>query len=261
MKKTLLLAAFAVTALGLNAQVIKSNLLDGYKPGDVLEKGVYEDRKTPIQPNTWMGAFTSKPVEGGVSPKVGKTLSYEGYPEGRLSINMSGYPKEPQQGRRLTAYSLTRSDSEYKGGTYYLACLMNISKLGGRGFVDIFGTDISYNGTGGRGKIFIARDENNMLKFGVGVRKAPENTEGVDGYDFDKTHLVVLKVDYDKQRVSLFVNPKLSDKEPKAAMTVDAQDGELKHGIKGFFYNYRRGYKGYIGNFRFAKTWKDAIGQ
>lgn len=261
MKKVILLAAFAVAALASNAQVLKNDLLNGYKPGQNLEKGIYEDKKSPIQENTWMGAFLVKPIEGAVSPKITKGLTYEGYPEAGVAINMGGFPTVAQGGRRFSVYSLTRSNTEYQKGAYYLAFLINVDKLGGGGFVDIMSLDINYIGGNGRGKVFIARDGNGKLKFGVGVRKTPEATEGTEGYDFKKVNLVVVKVDYDKQEVALFVNPELSKKEPKPVMTVKAEEGELKHGIKGISYNYRKSYRGAVGGFRFADTWAAAIGQ
>ena len=42
MKKVVLLAAFAVAALVANAQVLRNEFLKDYKPGDKLEKGIYQ---------------------------------------------------------------------------------------------------------------------------------------------------------------------------------------------------------------------------
>lgn len=261
MKKVVLLAAFAVAALAANAQVLKNEFLKDYKPGQQLEKGTYEEKNAPIQENTWMGAFYAQPFAGAEGPKVTKGLTYEGYPETGAAIHMSGYPTGAEKGRRFSVYSLTRNNGQYNKGVYYLAFLMNVEKLGASGFVDIVALDINYFGNNNRGKVFIGRDDNGKLKFGVGVRKTPEATEGVGGFDFRKTNLVVLKVDYDNQEVSLFVNPELTKEEPKPAATVKAAEGELKRGIKGISYNYRRNYKGAVGGFRFSNNWATAIGK
>ena len=86
-------------------------------------------------------------------------------------------------------------------------------------------------------------------------------TEGTETYDYDKTHLLILKVDYDKNQASLFVNPELSKKEPKATLVADGEENDLKNGLKGISFRYRRGYKGRVGNFRFADNWATAIGK
>ena len=79
MKKVFVSMALAVLALGSQAQVLKNDLLKGYKVGDTLEKMVYDDKRAPINVDTWCGAFTTTPVEGVVSPTVGKALTYDGY--------------------------------------------------------------------------------------------------------------------------------------------------------------------------------------
>lgn len=80
--------ALAVLALGSQAQVLKNDLLKGYKVGDTLEKTVYDDKRAPINVDTWCGAFTTTSVEGVVSPTVGKALTYDGYSEAGSSINL-----------------------------------------------------------------------------------------------------------------------------------------------------------------------------
>ena len=75
MKKVFVSIALAAVALGSQAQIVKNDLLKGYKEGDVLEKTVYNDKRAPINVDTWCGGFTSKPVEGSVSPTIGKALT------------------------------------------------------------------------------------------------------------------------------------------------------------------------------------------
>ncbi|MBS6096780.1 MAG: hypothetical protein KIC50_24750, partial [Enterocloster bolteae] len=150
-------------------------------------------------------------------------------------------------------------NKEYRKGTYYLAFLANFSKLGGSNFADFVALDINYTGGANRGKVFVAREGKDKIKFGVSVRNM--RTEGTETYDYDKTHLLILKVDYDKNQASLFVNPELSKKEPKATLVADGEENDLKNGLKGITFRYRRGYKGRVGNFRFADNWATAIGK
>ena len=65
---------------GLSAQVLKSNLTEGYAVGDVLERQVYEDKKAPAVLDSWSGAFHSSPNEL-PSPAIVAPLLYPGYPE------------------------------------------------------------------------------------------------------------------------------------------------------------------------------------
>ena len=135
MKKVVLSVAIMSFALLANAQVLKKDLLKDYKPGDQLEKAVYGDKKEPIRTDSWNGAFSTNPLEGVGSPLVGKALSYKGYPEGGLSIDIGNFPADIK-GSRFSVYSLTDVNKEYRKGTYYLAFLANFSKLGGSNFAD-----------------------------------------------------------------------------------------------------------------------------
>ena len=45
MKKVFVSIALAAVALGSQAQIVKNDLLKGYKEGDVLEKTVYNDKR------------------------------------------------------------------------------------------------------------------------------------------------------------------------------------------------------------------------
>lgn len=257
-KGVLTLVALVAIALQANAQVVKNDLMKGYKPGDKLEKAVYGEKKEAIRVHSWNGAFAAAPVEGLDSPLVGQPLSYEGYKEGGPSIDLGNFPTEVK-GNRYSVYSLTDVNKEFQGGTYYLAFLVNFSKLGGAGFADFIGTDINYVGGGYRGKVFVAREGKDKIKFGVGMRA--QRTEGVETYDYNKTHLLVMKVDYVRNQVSLFVNPELGKDEPKAVLVSDGEENDLKNGLKGITFRFRPNYKGAIGNFRLATSWAGSIGQ
>ena len=76
--RNLFLTAFLFVVTTGSSQVIKSNILTIYKEGDVLENGVYADKKEAIATDTWQGAFTSYPVEGVGSPVLGRQLIYHG---------------------------------------------------------------------------------------------------------------------------------------------------------------------------------------
>ena len=163
MKKVVLSVAIMSFALLANAQVLKKDLLKDYKPGDQLEKAVYGDKKEPIRTDSWNGAFSTNPLEGVGSPLVGKALSYKGYPEGGLSIDIGNFPADIK-GSRFSVYSLTDVNKEYRKGTYYLAFLANFSKLGGSNFADFVALDINYTGGANRGKVFVAREGKDKIK-------------------------------------------------------------------------------------------------
>lgn len=255
MKKVFLSVVMVAIALMSSAQSLRNNLLKGYKPGDKLEKGVYTSEEDTPRLNTWYGAFNAKAVEAEEGPVIGEPLSYQGYGEGGPSINLAG----TGQLNRVSVYALTKSNKEYVKGTYYLAFLVTFEQLGASKFYDFAGLDINPLSRAVRGKVFVAREGSDKIKFGVAVRTGC--TEGTETYEYNKTHLLVLKVDYDKNRVTLFVNPDLSAGEPANGLVADAEGDELKNGLKSIYYRYRKNYKGNIGNFRFATTWDAVIGK
>mgnify|MGYP006895685537 FL=1 len=53
----------------------------------------------------------------------------------------------------------------------------------------------------------------------------------------------------------------MGQSEPKADIVVTGEEGALKAGLKSVALRNRNGFKGNIGNFRFAKDWAGAIGK
>ena len=107
---------------------------------------------------------------------------------------------------------------------------MNFAKVGSSNLADILAASASYVGGGNRGQVYVRREGNDKIKFAVGLMK--ERNEAPMVYDYNTTHLLVLKVDYDKNEVSLFVDPDLNQNEPKADVVVAGEEGALKAGLK-----------------------------
>ena len=68
MKRSVLILSLAAFVLSSNAQVLKSNLLNGYKQGDKLEKATYNKADAPIKIDTWCEAFSSQTDKNAGSP-------------------------------------------------------------------------------------------------------------------------------------------------------------------------------------------------
>ena len=79
MKRSVLILSLAAFVLSSNAQVLKSNLLNGYKQGDKLEKATYNKADAPIKIDTWCEAFSSQTDKNAGSPITGQELSYLAY--------------------------------------------------------------------------------------------------------------------------------------------------------------------------------------
>lgn len=252
MKKVVFTLALAALAMAGRAQILKNNFMNGYKEGDKLEKSVYSDKKAPITQDTWCGAFTSKPNDF-ESPKVGSPLVYEGYVEKGPSIVIGGFPAGVK-GARFTVYSMT-DGKQYARGTLYLSCLVNFSKLGGSGMADFLGLSASHVGGGNRANIYVGREGSDKIRFGASLLKLKSET--TMAYDYDKTHLLVLKLDYDNQKVQLYVDPKPGVGEPAEADCTVKGDEEnvLKHAIRSVSFRNRSGYNGQVGNFRWCNSW------
>lgn len=257
MKRVIVLGMMAaVVAMG-NAQPVRNNLLKGYKSGDKLEKGVYTSDKDSPRFNTWYGAYNAKAAEAEVTdgPTIGEPLSYEGYKEGGPSINLAG----DGQVNRVSVYSLTKNNREYAKGAYYLAFLVNFQELGAAKFYDFVGLDINPLSRAVRGKVLVAREGADKIRFGVALRT--DVAEGTGTYDYNKTHLLVLKVDYEENQATLYVNPDLNGGEPADGLVIAGGEDDLKYGLKSVYYRYRKGYKGNMGSFRFVDSWDAVIGK
>ena len=226
MKKTVLAIALAAFALAGNAQVLKSDFMKGYKEGDALEKSVYNEKKAPIRMDTWCGAFSSKPNTF-PCPKAGSGLAYEGYAEKGASIVFGGFPAG-QKGARFSVYSIAEG-KEYGRGVYYLSFLVNFSKLGGSGLADFVGVSPNYTGGGNRSNVYVCREGGDRIRFGVSLLK--NRAETTEAFDYDKTHLLVLKLDYDNQRThAAGVGDEGGDLQRKSPMELLEEFYELQNG-------------------------------
>lgn len=259
MKRFALIIAAAAFTLAGQAQILKNNFMNGYKTGDKLEKSVYTDKKAPIVQDSWCGAFSANPGNT-ESPKVGAELSYPGYNEKGASILFGGFP-EGTRSARFSVYSMT-SGREYGKGTLYLSFLVNFSKLGARGAADFLGLSAAYVGGGNRANVFVAPEGSDKIRFSTSLLRL-KSQPSTEAYDMKKTHLLVLKLDFTGQKVSLFVDPKLGTEEPTDAACTVTGDAEnaLKHAIRSVSFRNRSGYVGQIGNFRWCNSWAGVIAQ
>lgn len=260
MKKVVLSLALAFTAILGNAQVVKNDLLNGYTEGNALEKGVYTERgkKAPLQKDTWCAAATTSPVEGATSPLIGTPLKYEGYSEKGMSIVFGGIP-EGAGGERTTVYSMEKGRT-YSSGTYYLAYLVNLPQtFPNKRQFELPTLSSSYNFTGGFGQVF-ASNSGRKLKFTLGQGK--ENKKSVEMlYDFGKTHLVIFKMDYANNQLSLFIDPELTKEEPAPSVTIEGNPEKFKASIKAIQLKNRNGLTGNVGNFRFTDSWTGIVSE
>lgn len=245
----------ALTTAG-NAQVLMSKMLDGYKEGDKLEKSVYASKEDPCNTGKWCGAFSSNSTAA-PNPLIGKALTYDGYPEGGPSITFGGF--EAKRGARFSVYSLTEG-RQYGKGVFYLSCLVNFTSVS-TGLADFLGASPSYVGGGNRANIYVRRGYDGKIAFGVGLLKV--KVETTTQYDLNKTHLLVAKIDYDAQKVSLFVDPKLGSTEPSTPDAVAAGDdvSKLKAAIRGITFRNRTGIDGCVGSIRWSKSWDGVYAQ
>lgn len=252
MKKVLLTLVLAGIASVSNAQVLRHNFLNGCKEGEPIEKAAYTSKKAPINKDVWSGAFSEKEPYIGESPVAGKELTYKGYNEKGLSIILGGLPEEASF--RPSIYGL-ESGRTYSTGTYYLSFLVNFSKFKAKGKIDFISTSTNHATGTSRGFVF-ASNQGNKLNFGVGLHKQRAAT--TKSYDMNTTHLIILKLDFNKNQASLFIDPELKGKEPKADAEV-IEEGTLKAGIKGIMFKNRNNYTGNIGSFRFTDSWAGII--
>ncbi|WP_342382279.1 hypothetical protein RJT01_14435 [Bacteroides ovatus] len=258
MKKAILILTLAAFASASSAQIIKNNLLEGYKAGDILEKSTYTEPDATAQENIWCGGFTTSPkVKGTVSPVIGTELSYPGYHEAGPSIAL-GF-ENGIKGTRSSVYTLTSSGKVYRKGTYYLSFLVNFPTLGNKSPYDMVAINANHVGSSSRGQLFANRTEEGHLSFSIGLGKTKVAVPRT--FDFKKTHLIVMKVDYTKNQVALFIDPLLKNEEPAPDAVVDGDSDVFRAGIKAISVCNNHSFRGHAGNFRFVKKWADIIAE
>lgn len=257
MKKTILALLIAASAAsGANAQLLKSGLFNGYAQGETLEKRTYEAKDATPTLDEWAACFTSTPTEV-PSPMTGTELSYPGYPEKGVSIEL-GTPAGVK-GNHFCVFPIDTKKA-YSKGVFYVACLVNMSKVGANGAIDILGMSASAVSASNRATIKVMKEGSAGIKFGTNLLKS--NAETTMAYDYDKTHLVVMKLDYDNQAVSLFVNPDTSAEPAEAdAVALGDDTNVLKHALRGITVRNRHGHQGNVGNIRFASSWGDLFAE
>jgi len=238
MKRSVLILSLAAFVLSSNAQVLKSNLLNGYKQGDKLEKATYNKADAPIKIDTWCEAFSSQTDKNAGSPITGQELSYEGYTEKGVSIKIGELP-ENVKGSRFSVYSTVAS-----------------SRLG-----DFIALSPVHTGGNLRARVYVGKIDDEHIRFGTNLLRV--NAESFKSHALNKTHLLVLKLDYKKNEVSLFVDPALTAEEPQPDVVAkgDEDNNKLKGGIRSISFRNRDDLTGNVGNFRFSSSWAGVIAQ
>ncbi len=251
-----MLAAVLFTAATANAQLLKSNILGGYNEGDVLEKKTYAAKDDTPELDKWAGAFSSRPSDL-ESPVIGKKLSVAEYPETGSSIKL-GTPAGIK-GNRYSIYPIDDKKA-FSKGILYLGCVIEMNKIAGNAPIDVIGLSASAIGASNRASIKVVKEGANAFKFATNLLKSEAATSMA--YDYGKPHLVVMKIDYNNQTSSLYVDPK-PGQEPSEADAVAHGDAEnvLKHAIRSIAVRNRSGQDGNIGNIRLARTWQSLFSE
>lgn len=237
---------------GLSAQVLKSNLTEGYAVGDVLERQVYEDKKAPAVLDSWSGAFHSSPNEL-PSPAIVAPLLYPGYPEQGNAIRL-GWDKGIK-GSRFSCFTVAE-DGKLKKGVFYLSAVVRLDRISSKDASELIG--LTPNATGGAGKyrIMARRDsvDSKTVYFSCSLGKVIATAEQpcVAG----QTVLIVMRVDFGAANVSLFVNPDLSGEEPApAAVAAADEENTTKWPIRAISLRNRNAYAGAVGGIRLTRSW------
>ena len=211
MKRSVLILSLAAFVLSSNAQVLKSNLLNGYKQGDKLEKATYNKADAPIKIDTWCEAFSSQ--------------------------------------------------TDKNAGTLYLSFLANFSSVASSRLGDFIALSPVHTGGNLRARVYVGKIDDEHIRFGTNLLRV--NAESFKSHALNKTHLLVLKLDYKKNEVSLFVDPALTAEEPQPDVVAkgDEDNNKLKGGIRSISFRNRDDLTGNVGNFRFSSSWAGVIAQ
>lgn len=256
---TLLMISHAFVII--NAQLIKNDFMKDIAYGDIIEKGMYERKNSSLRKNQWnLCAFYEK-IDG-YSPEAVEPLTYRGYTESNKDNAIRLKCLKERNGSCHTGYSLTNS-SAYSLGQYYVAFMVNVDpgSDGGDKSGGFFMFDATHTSDYKRVICSMKKADNRHVFFGIGEKDGAPAVFSSKRCQFSMTHLIVIKYDFDSKLATLYINPQISEIEPKADATIMIDDKLLqRNGIRAFTLRQRSIYACDLGGIRFAKSWKSAIG-
>lgn len=278
MKKHLLLVAALAAGIAVNAQYTQELPLD-YEDffradaiaegGTALERGAYTttDQYGSSKPNgahimadQWNLTGKSGEQLGSNPVLQASTLSYDTYID-----NLKGseilLANLGSSGVRSSSYSL-KSDYTYSGAAYYLAALVKITEVTGKG--DILAFDGNFTANAQRGRLYVNPSGSGFC-FGLAYGSETP-TYGQTSLEFGSTHLVVLKIvpagntSTGTEEATLWVDPDLTKAEAANAPLVALTEQPIGlKSIRGITIRQRAKIAGSIAGLRFGASWADVV--
>ena len=282
-KVSLLLAALTfacVSVFGDYSQVLPLNYEDFFRAeaiaedGEHLERGAYTEgavqnsEASPILADQWN--LTGKAGSRGRSnPAIeNSTLSWGAYVD-----NMKGKAflyDGTLTDTRVSIYSLKRNNdySSADGSkSYYLAALVNLSKVSSTGGVEFLSFDGNYTSTTARARVSAKKNADGG--YHIGMEYSATSTESGTTWSnvlaYNETHLIIVKItpNTDKntdniESAKLWLDPDLTktEEENSAALIVSVT-GKGIGSVRGINIVQKKNLTGKIAGLRFSDNWED----
>lgn len=254
--KNLLFATALLCAMSLSgaAQISMRQFMKDSNPGETFLKGKYASRGDEPVLGCWMGAVNTNPSRGEKLPLAAEPISWAGYGERDNSIALGSSFPSGVHGQNPLCYGFQRSIST---GDLYLSFIVDLQVIRNRKYWTAVGFS---NQTWGAqhwccAVFYPVGTDGDTYNIGIRLHGGLMVVDRI--FKTGGKHLIVLKYNFDSNKLAIFIDPDLSKPEPLPDEKVYASIDSKENVVRGLYFRDVSDNVGRIGGFRVARVWED----